>query len=73
MEPTSPKLLINTRESVGQSDSGNSPLSPRLRNEISAILAEALLADLQSLSRFTVSSPPQTNRKLKLTSSDRNE
>lgn len=68
-----PKLLVNTRESEAQSDSGNSLLSPRLRNEISAILAEALLADLQSVSRFTVSSPPRTNRKLKLTSSDRNE
>lgn len=44
-------------------------LSAQLRNDISSLLADLLLLDLQSHIVFTVNSPSQTNRKLALTPS----
>jgi hypothetical protein len=44
-----------------------SQLPPHLIEELSSILAEALLLDLQAHSNITANSPPRTGRKLKLT------
>jgi hypothetical protein len=52
---------------------GPSPLSAHIRDQISSLLAETLLADLQAHSDITVVSPPRIDRKLKLTPSGETE
>jgi hypothetical protein len=49
------------------------PLPAYIRDEISSLLAEALLADLQLHSDITVGSRPRIDRKLKLTPSGETE
>ena len=44
-------------------------LSAQLRNDISSLLADLLLLDLQAHTVLTVNTPSQTNRKLALTPS----
>ena len=50
-----------------QAHSANSPLPHHLRDEISSILADALLADLQADSQPMVKTPPGSGHKCSLT------
>ena len=65
MERTKPKLL--NKVSNPRPKTGNSPLPPHVRDEISSILADALLADLQAESRSVDKTSPGHGHKWPLT------
>ena len=67
MERANPKLLSKGKEVKHRPDMGNSPLPPHLHDEISSILAEALLADLQAHNDSMAKSPPGFGHKWPLT------
>ena len=65
MERRKPKLL--NKENNPRPKTGDSPLPPHLRDEISSILADALLVDLQAESRSLAKSPQGYGHKWPLT------
>ena len=61
------KLRLFNKESASRPRTGKSPLPAHVRDEISSILADALLADLQAESRSLAKSPPGYGHKWPLT------
>ena len=57
------------KEGKSQLNPGTSPLPPHLRDEISSLLADALLADLQADSLIMAKTPPGYGHKCSLTDS----